>query len=333
MEALTSQQLRELSESMKSGFEDFALNYGNRDHVGAVTDSAEKNTTLIRKCGAEFVRILDGKTGWQEDLPQLREDLFNLIQRGCPKLDVIDLSFACTRGRTPSISDTLKSIGLADPSLQVLAQLCKLVSEKISALELPGANGVIDSLPQLLPELPDDEDRARLISDLYKLPELLGLYGDLLRLYPPKKELHAKLDPILKEFELVFFYELLSHFNLGYPTLSRLLKTMRQVRFSVTPNAGYVRQFRRVRTRRKQPDSQQSSARDPFGELALQKRLHRFSKENVNWHTIMVWLVLRYLSDECSAQRAAGATLLSLVPTLMKPAAATIPATLQVDES
>ena len=118
---------------MKSGFEDFALTYGNRDHVGAVTDSVEKNTSLIRKFGAEFVRMLDGKTGWQEDLPELREDLFNLIQRG-HKLDVIDLSLACTRGRTPSISDTLKSIGLADPSLQVLAQLCKLVSEKISAL-------------------------------------------------------------------------------------------------------------------------------------------------------------------------------------------------------
>ncbi len=133
MAALTSQQVRKLSESMKSGFEDFALTYGNRDHVGAVTDSVEKNTSLIRKFGAEFVRMLDGKTGWQEDLPELREDLFNLIQRG-HKLDVIDLSLACTRGRTPSISDTLKSIGLADPSLQVLAQLCKLVSEKISAL-------------------------------------------------------------------------------------------------------------------------------------------------------------------------------------------------------
>lgn len=332
MEALTSQQVRKLSESMKSGFEDYALTYGNRHHVGAVTHSAEKNTSLIRKCGSEFVRILDGKTGRQEDLPQLlpqlREDLFNLIQRGCNKLDVIDLSFACTRGRTHSISDTLKSIGLADPSLRVLAQLCKLVSEKISALNLPGTKGVIYFLPQLLPELPDDENRARLISDLHRLPELLGLYGDLLRLYPPKKELQTKIDPILRECELVLFYELLSHFNLGYPTLSRLLKTMRQVRFSVTPNAGYVRQFRRVRIRRKQPDSQQSSARDPFGELALQKRLHRFSKENVNWHTTMVWMVLRYLSDECSTQREGGATLLSLVPTLMKPAAVTIPATL-----
>ncbi|MGB9237065.1 MAG: hypothetical protein WCC04_21870 [Terriglobales bacterium] len=175
MAALTSQQLRKLSDSMKSGFEDYALTYGNRHHVGTVTNSAEKNTSVIRKCGTEFVRILDGKTGWQDDLPLLRQDLFDLIQRGCHEIDVIDLSFACTRGRTHSISDTLKSIGLADPSLQVLAQLCKLVSEKISALDLPGAKGVIYFLPQLLPELPDDENRARIIRDLYRLPELLGL--------------------------------------------------------------------------------------------------------------------------------------------------------------
>jgi hypothetical protein len=202
MEALAPQQMRKLSKSMKSGFEDYAQTYGGLHHVGALTDSAEKNTTLIRKCGVEFVRILDAKTDWQEDLPKLKEDLFNLIEKGCPKLDLIDLSFACTRGRTHTISDTLKSIGLADPSLQVLAQHCKIVSERISALNLPGAKGLIHFLPQLLP-LPEDENRARIIRDLYRLPELLGLYGDLLRLYPPKKELQAKIDPILKEFELV----------------------------------------------------------------------------------------------------------------------------------
>ena len=328
MTELTSQEVRKVSEFMRSGFENYALTYGNLHHVGAVTDSAEKNTNLIRKCGTEFMRILDRKTSWQEDLPQLREDLFTLMQRGCPKLDVIDLSFACTRGRTHSTSDTLKSIGLADPSLQVLARVCKVVSEKISALNMPGAKGVIHFLPQLLPELPDDENRARLINDLYRLPQLLGLYGDLLRLYPPKKELHTEIDPILKEFELVLFYVLLSHFDLGYPTLGRLLRATRQVRFAVTPNAAYVRQFRRVRTRRKQSHSEPFSTRDPFGELALQKRLHRFSKEHENWHSGIVSIVERYLSDECSVQRAIGVTLLTLAPTLMRPAEVTIPATL-----
>jgi len=48
---------------------------GNRHHVGAVTHSAEKNTSLIRKCGSEVVRILDGKTDRQKDLPQLLPQL------------------------------------------------------------------------------------------------------------------------------------------------------------------------------------------------------------------------------------------------------------------
>lgn len=315
MKALTSQQVRKLSESMKSAFEDYAQTYGGLHHIGALTDSAEKNTTLIRKCGAEFVRILDGETDWQEDLPQLREDLFNLIEKGCPKLDLIDLSFACTRGRTRAISDTLKSIGLADPSLRVLAQLCHLVSQKISALNMSGTHSPVSFLPQMVPEIPHDENRAQLVNDLYRLPQLLGLYGDLLRLYPPRKELQAKIEPIIKEFELVLFYVLLSHFGLGYPTLSRLLRSMRRVRYTADPNAKYVRPFRRVRTRGEKP-----TVKDPFGELALQRRLHRFSKENVNWHDGMVWTVEQYLSDECSVQRAIGASLLTLAPTLMRPA-------------
>jgi DNA-binding transcriptional ArsR family regulator len=309
---------------MKSGFEDYAQTHGGLHHVGALTDSAEKNTTLIRKCGVEFVRILDGEPDWLEDLPKLREDLFNLIEKGCPKLDLIDLSFACTRGRTHAISDTLKSIGLADPPLQVLAQLCEFLSEKISALNLSGAKGVIHFLPQLLPELPDDENRARIIRDLHRLPELLGLYGDLLRLYPPKKELQAKIDPILREFELVLFYELLSHFNLGYPTLSRLLKAMREARCRVNPKAKYVRPFERVRTRGKR-----LPVKDPLGEMALQRRLLRFAEENVNWHNGMVWTVERYLSDECSVQRAIGASLLTLAPTLMRPAETGSPSNIQ----
>ena len=325
MEALTSQQVQDLSKLMKSGFEDYAVTYGDRRRVAALTERPEKNTALIRNCGAEFVRILSGKTDWLEELPQLRKDLFDLIERGCPKLDIIDLSFACTRGRSPAISDTLKSIGLADSSLHLLAQLCELVSGKISALNQPDAHGPIYFLPQLLPELPDDENRARLVEDLQRLPELLSLYGGLLSIYPPKKELQAIIDPILKDFELALFYELLSHFNVGYPTLSRLLKTMRRVRYAANPKATYVRPFRRVRTRGKQPDRHEPSVRDPFGELALQKRLHRFSKQNANWHMIMVWSVLRYLSDEWSTQRAGGETLLGLLPQLMKPKEFTIP--------
>jgi hypothetical protein len=323
MAALTFQERRKLSALMKSGFEDYAKAYGDRRHVGAVTDSPEKNTALIRSYGAEFVRILDGQTGWQEDLPPLREDLFNLIEKGCPKLDIIEFLFACTRGRTLAVSDTLKSIGLGGPSLQLLSQLCELVSERIAALDMPNPDGPVSLLPQLVPEMPDDENRARLVNDLHKLPQLLGLYGDLLRLYPPKTgSHHPKFEPIFKDLELVLFYELLRHFGLGYPTLSRLLRAMRDVRCTVNPKAKYVRPFAPVRTRGKKVP-----VRDPLGESALQRRLLRFSKDknNLDSHMLIVWSVMRYLSDEWSTQRAGGEILFDLLPQLMRPQKVTIP--------
>jgi hypothetical protein len=64
MGKLSSQQVRKLSELMKSGFEEYAATHGDRMRIGSVTDSPEKNTGLIRSYGIEFVRILDGQTEW-----------------------------------------------------------------------------------------------------------------------------------------------------------------------------------------------------------------------------------------------------------------------------
>jgi hypothetical protein len=325
MDAINSQRVRELSEHMKSGFEEYAATHGARMRIGSVTDSPEKNTGSIRSYGMEFVRILDGQTEWKEELPLLREDLFNLIEKGCPKLDIIQLMFACTRGRSDAISDTLASIGLAGPSFDILAQLCELVSDKIQALDNP--SGPVHCLSQLLPELPDDEDRARLVEKLRSLPELLNFYGGLLSLYPAKKEIHTQLEPIQKDYELILFYNLLDHYGLGFPTLSRLLMAMRWVRFRISPKARYVRRFGRVRVkRRKRSDASETGVRDPFGIAALQRRLHRFSKEHKNWQVLLIQLVPRYLSHEWSAQRVSGETLLDLMPQIVgKPMNTTIP--------
>jgi len=293
--------------------------------IGSVTDSPEKNAALIRSYGIEFVRLLDGQTEWTEELPELREDLFVLIVKGCPKLDVIQLAFACTRGRSLAISDTLASIGLAGPSFDVLGQLCELVSDKIAALDNPV--GPFHFLSKLLPELPDDEDRARLVEKLRSLPELLRFYGRLLSLYPPKKKLHTQLEPIQKDYELILLYNVLSHYGLGFPTLSRLLMAMRRVRIRISPKARYVRRLSGARVNRgKRPEDGEPAVRDPFGAAALQRRLHRFSKEHKDWHLLLIWSLVRYLSDEWSMQRASGETLLDLMPEILgKPMNTTIP--------
>lgn len=116
MEERSSQQNRKVSELMKSGFEEYASTHGDRMRIGAVIDSPEKNTVLIRSYGAEFIRILH-----EAEWAGLREDLVVLTEKGCPSLDIIQLAFACTRGRSLAASDTLASIGLAAPSLDILA--------------------------------------------------------------------------------------------------------------------------------------------------------------------------------------------------------------------
>ncbi len=325
MEPLSSQQARKLSEVTKSGFEKYAATHGDRMRIGSVTDSPEKNIALIRSYGTEFVRILNGQTEWIEDLPELRKDLFTLVENGCPKLDIIQLAFACTRGRSLAASDSLASIGLAGPSFQILAQLCELVSEKIAALDIAG--GPIDSLSELLPELPDNEDRARFVEQLRGLPKTLSFYGNFLGLYSQKKGVHKKVEPIQKDFELILFYNLLAHYGLGFPTLSRLLMVMRRVRFGISKKARYVHKLSPAPVKRsKGSEAGKTALRDPFGLAALQRRLYRFSKEHKNWHFLLMWSQVRYLSDEWSTQRASGETLLDLMPKILrKPMNTTIP--------
>jgi hypothetical protein len=314
MVGCTSQQKRQLSKWVESGFSHYAEILGDRKLVGALTDTPEQNRELIRSYGKEFVRVLEGKTDWGDDLPQLQADLFNLIERGCPVEDIIDLMFACTRGRSLALSDTLEVIGLSDPSLHLLRLTCHFISEKISALNMPQVPGPLFFLQQLLPEL-SDEDRNKFRADIQRLPELLAAFGDLLRIYPPEEAHNADMQAILREWELGFFYILLSHFNTGYPTLSRLLRTMRRVRYTVSPKERYLRRFGRVRVTMhngRAPD--EPAVRDPFAESALQKRLHRFFNKFGDWRVFMHFLMLQYFS-----QRTENATLLSALPKMMKP--------------
>ena len=78
--------------------------------------------------------------------------------------------------------------------------------------------------------------------------------------------------------------------------------------------------------RGKRPENGEPAVRDPFGAAALQRRLHRFSKEHKDWQLLLIWSLVRYLSDEWSMQRASGETLLDLVPEILrKPMNTTIP--------
>jgi hypothetical protein len=187
MGKLSSQQVRKLSKLMKSGFEDYATTHGGRMRIASVTDTPEENAALILGYGIEFVRILNESEG-----TELREDLFVLTEKGCPKLDIIQLAFACTRGRSLAMSDTLASIGIGgDHGLHLLGKICEFLSEKIAALDIAG--GPVDSLPKLLPELPDNEERVRFVEQLRLLPQTLDFYGGYLGLYAKQMGPQKKL--------------------------------------------------------------------------------------------------------------------------------------------
>lgn len=319
MTGLTFPQRRRLSEAVAAGFKSYAEKYGDRRHVGALTDSEDENRHLVLRCGAEFGVILNGPVESFEDLPRLGEDLFNLIERGCPVLDIIDLMFACTTGRSPAIPDSLESIGLQEPSLGLLRQICQLVSEKISDLNQSGA-GPIAFLSELLPES-SEEDRTRLEHDLRRLPDLIGLFGDLLGIYPPSRVANTDTIAVLRHCELVFFYMLLERFDFGYPTLSYLLKAMREARSLASPSAKYVRNIAPSEVTLSKPSKSEgrSNLRDPLRQSALQRRLNRFFRDNLKWQFIMQFMVIRYLSDEFSERRASGAILFSVLKQLETP--------------
>jgi hypothetical protein len=319
MDALDSKQKQRLLELTASGFKNYAEKYGDRRHVGALTDSEDKNRLRIFSCGAEFGAILDGRTKWLKALPLLRRDLFSLIERGCPLLDIIDFMFACTKGRSPAISDKLESLGLHEPSLHLLRVICQLLSEEISALNESGA-GPLSFLPQLIPEFPE-EYRGELTNDLYRLPELIGFFGDLLSIHPPSSVRNPALEAILQDCEIVFFYMLLDYFKFGFPTLSRLLGAMRFARSRAFPTAQYLRRLAptEVNLSERSKSEERSNVRDPLSETALQKRLNLFRRDNGNWDFIMRFWILRYVSNEFSEHRASGTTFLSLLPHLANP--------------
>ena len=110
--------------------------------MGALTDCAEINRKLILSYGTEFNRILEDDEA-SEDSVELQEDLFNLTERGCPKLDIIDLMFACTTGRNMAISDNLADVGISYEALAYLEALCAWCSDCIARLNNPHIKGPI----------------------------------------------------------------------------------------------------------------------------------------------------------------------------------------------
>jgi hypothetical protein len=231
---------------------------------------------------------------------------------------LISCSFAQKGEALPSLIVS-KVSDSKSPRLVSSRKFARLASEKITALNQSGA-GPLFFLSELLPEI-SEEDRGRLAHDIQRLPDLIGVFGDLLSIYRPFEVVNTGANTVLRNCELVFFYMLLDRFNFGFPTLSCLLRAMRQARSVAFPSAKYLRNIAASKvtlSERSKPEGR-SDMRDPLRESALQRRLNRLFRDNGNWHFQMQFWVSRYLSDEFSQQRASGAILFSVLKQLAAP--------------
>jgi hypothetical protein len=165
----------------------------------------------------------------------------------------------------------------------------------------------------MLPEL-SEEERARLTQDILRLPDLIGLFGDMLGIYPSTVGSHTAPEAVFKNCEIVFFYVLLDRFKFGYPTLSCLLRAMRRARSVAFPQTKYLRKTdpTNVKLSERSKSQGRSDERDPLGEKALQRRRNRFLRENKNWQLLMKGWMLHYLSDEFSERRESGSIFFDL---------------------
>jgi hypothetical protein len=123
---------------------------------------------------------------------------------------------------------------------------------------------------------------------------------------------HDRSRTLLVVVQVAFFYLIIDHFKLGYPTFSRLLRTMRQVRYSVSPKTRYVHRIGRVRVKRR--DTQKSPIRDPLGDLALQRRLCRFFAAQPSFEQWVKNHVIWYFSGACAHLQARGETFMTSFP-------------------
>ncbi len=307
--ALTPAEKKKVTDWIERGFDQFialrvASDTSNPDR--------EQDCAHIRRYKDVFVDILKEKaTDREGDLPELLRDLYRLMSRGCPALDLVELMYGATSGINPTFRDALRYVGLNERKLSDLSLVCERMANVISMLHGRLLPGPFFPLPRVLPKNANPEQVQHQIE---QLPDLLRLYATLLRNRQPLA--NPWLEDFSKQPDLVILAFLLDYFRRNRarassiqtahwyrccPTLGRLLRTMRQVRHIISPDAKYLHSFER------------SNNRDPFSEIALQKRLNRFFSEEHHMVTLMMETVRAYFSDEWAEHRRRGETLPILV--------------------
>ena len=305
-------QEKKMIEWTGSGFDRFiALRVNRGEDLRSGVDRAG-DRARVQRLKEEFIRVLSElrMKDYECDSQNLRRDLTKLMNRGCPALDVVELAYGCTSGLNPTLSDAVRCVGLTESDLVKLRTCCGWAADMISQFrELP----ILDPLLSHPASLPEGLSPEQFRQKIKELPDDLRIFAKLLDNCPPVH--NPWVEDFSKQPDFILLKLILKFFGCGYETLSRLLITMRRVRYNCFPDAKYLHSFDRVRIKqsrkarkRKRP---RSKSHDPFSRNALQRGLHRFFYEDHDpaMKTMLEETVRRYFSDEWAEHRRRGETL------------------------
>lgn len=287
-----------------SGFERYGAMY-----VDLNATNVERIRAEIRRYSDEFGRML-GRNADDNglDLPELREDLIRLMEQNCPPVDIVELMMRCT-----SKVGVVRSVGLhyLDISRADLLDLERCYRQAADTISQLLRSGPLVFVPGLL--VPNGVYRAvRRVKALSKRADSIARRLDTYEQVTVLPWFNA----FLKDGELGFFYKLLESFHCGYPTLSRLLRAMRNVRHIVDDDAGFPRVLDPKVIKRSTGRFACKSGeivRDPFSEFALQQRLYRFFEVDAGMTESLKKRVQFHYSGQWAKRRGRGESLMESV--------------------
>jgi hypothetical protein len=249
-------------------------------------------------------------------LPQLREDLLRLIDKQCPAGDVVELMVRCTSETNVALSCGVQRCDITERDLLHLEHCIRQAADEIHQLRRSSVPGSLSPesllfIPNLSGGAVEVVEQAR--HHLKNLSECSDSIAKQLSHCRPADNFpySSFANAFLKNSDLFFLYTLLKVFHCGYPTLSRLLKTMRSVRYIVDGDTEFLDALSRKSVR---PPSRarrrKSEAQDPFSHHALQRRVNRFVDVDVSMTDGLKKCVQFYYSDECISRRRGRKTLM-----------------------
>jgi hypothetical protein len=287
---VTKEEREGLEAWMTSAFKKHATVRAGSNLSCVPGETPQQHQARIRAYGQAFGRVILGELP-MDDTPKMLNGLHHLLKSNCPALDLVGLMLLCTEDFSMSIPDLLFRVGIRKNDLAALQRTLNRTAHAVDVLNQPALPTPLDYIEE---KFPDIREQRRVRELIETLPDALRYMSALLDSYPPEPDQLAAADQ--EHFALGLLYLLVSHYGLGSPVVSHLLKAMRRAREAVS-----------------HPKSPQG--RRSFSEKAIERRLSRYwevigSKRKLDME-IQVIMYTEFSSYDKLRRR--GETLLSVL--------------------